>query len=95
MHQELIETIDILSRLEIGWNGCGSIPIYPEVIETAKKYAMKFAEKPHISPTNRGTIQFDFITDGKEIEVEIFRDKVEFLTTTSQVYTAEEFNTLL
>ncbi|MCF0065591.1 hypothetical protein MUK70_10945 [Dyadobacter chenwenxiniae] len=62
-----------------GWNGYDGLPFSGKLIDAAKNILFKVSYSPHISPTGRGSIQFDYSSGENLMEVEIFEDRIEVL----------------
>lgn len=69
-----------LTYLE-GWNGYGGLPFSPQVIFIATNVIRSLRYQPHVSPTGRGTIQFDYIKGEDSLEAEIYENEVLVLRT--------------
>lgn len=69
--------LDVLSRLNRGWNGHGAPTPSPIAINTAKRVVQLLAASTPLSarvvPTNRGGVQLEWHAGGLDIEVEVDR----------------------
>lgn len=74
-----LKKLDKYKSYEQGWNGYNGLKFDSNMIEDIKMSLYKVSHQPHISPTGRGSIQFDYVKGEDSLEIEIFSDKVEIL----------------
>jgi hypothetical protein len=69
--------LDVLSRLNRGWNSHGAPTLTLTAVRTAKRVAQLLAVSttvpPAVVPTNRGGVQLEWHARGLDIEVEVDR----------------------
>jgi hypothetical protein len=72
MIDEIYSDLDRLSRLPENWNSYNADPIRMDVIAAARDFASRyeFAQKPWVVPTSSGGVQFEWIIEGRELELE-------------------------
>ena len=73
-----LETLSRLARLQPNWDSYGSRPLQERAIEAAfyllKLSAAAGLPSPHIGPVSGGGLQFDWSTQGKDLELEVLPD---------------------
>lgn len=80
----LAETIKGFIALEYNWNGYEAVPFSDKVISRALMVAKVFEGTGfQVFPTGRNSIQFEKEVDGSYVEIEVFEDREECLTTAS------------
>ena len=79
LSREYIENLDRLSdigKLENNWNNNGAPSFSKNHIDTMKQIISKLHYQPFITPTAKGTIQFEFEDQkGNYLEFELYPDK--------------------
>lgn len=70
--KSLLRILDI-EKLPDNWNGNGATSFTKEILATAKSIIMQLSIQPHIFPTARDSIQFEYENDmGDYLEFELF-----------------------
>lgn len=60
-----------------GWNGYDGLPFSGRLIDSVMNILLNIPYSPHVSPTGRGSIQFDYSRGQNSMEIEIFEDRVD------------------
>jgi hypothetical protein len=78
MKQTNIKKIVGYNKLKPNWNGYGGDPIPSDTINIAIQYIKAIDKQPTVSPTGRGSIQFDLTLGDNNITFEIFSYEIQF-----------------
>ena len=67
--------LDEIKQLPENWNGNGAPAFSKKHVDTARKLISKLKKQPFISPTAKGSIQFEYEDEqGNYLEFELFPD---------------------
>lgn len=67
--------LDEIAHLEENWNGNGASAFSEKHVDTMKKLISELKKQPFISPTAKGSIQFEYEDEqGNYLEFELFPD---------------------
>ena len=82
--KENLEKIQDISELKDDWNGHGASAVKDTLIQKMKYLVLRLNIQPEISPTARGSIQFEYEKEtGEYLEFELFDIKLKVLTMVS------------
>lgn len=76
---EVLEMIQSFSSLRRGWDFYHAEPIPVEVCGRAYLLTGALQEVPEVFPTGRKSIQLEFTNGSRELEVEVFVDRYEYI----------------
>lgn len=86
-----IKKVNSYNNLIEDWNGYGGASIPRIVIEHALAALPNLNRQPHVSPTSRGTIQFDYENGDNFLEAEIYGDHISVFQSKNEI--EREFDT--
>jgi hypothetical protein len=74
--QRALEQVRAIAALPPDWDGDGAPALDPKLVHAGESFLYRlwktgFVSKPHINPTRRGGIQFEWETGNRSFEVEI------------------------